>query len=80
MAQEKPVEFSSSDAFIRQNLGDRAQQSIRIARAQRQQQLRQSPIGPDAGKNLLVLDLPRHDGAGHAFSLECLNQFGELAQ
>ena len=77
---------SSSVEFIRvmpssaRTLADCADQRIGIARRQREQKLRQPPVGLDAAEYLLVLDLPGHDGAGDARALERLDQLGQLAQ
>src|SRR5207248_10522039 len=52
----------------------RSEQGIGVAGGEREQKLCQSPIRADAGKNLLVLHLPGHDGAAHAFALESLDE------
>ena len=79
--REMKSNSSSMDAFVSENLGDRAEQSESVLRvAKRKQKLGETPVGLDAGENLLVLDLSGHDGAGDAFSLEGLDELGELAE
>ncbi len=68
------------DAFVAENFGHGAEQHVGVAGAQVEQQLRQPPVGTDAGEDLLVLDLPGHDGAGDAFGLEGFDEAGELAE
>ena len=74
------MEFSRVMPSSAEDFSDRSEQRIGIARAERKQQLRQSPIRTDAGENLLVLDLSRHDRARNTFPLEGINQLGEFAQ
>ena len=68
------------DAFVREYLGHRADQRIRIAQRQCEQHLRQPPVRLDAAENPLVLDLPGHDGLRHAFCFERFDQLRQLAQ
>ena len=68
------------DALIGQHLRHRAQQHVRIPRAQIQQQLRQSPVRPDARENLFVLHLPRHYRGLHVFFMKDLNEPRQFAQ
>ena len=76
---QQPCGFLQRDAFIRQNLRYRSEQGIGVAGGEREQKFCQSPVRTDAGKNLLVLHLPGHDGAAHAFALEGLDQLGEFS-
>src|SRR5208282_4043272 len=68
------------DALTRQNLRDRAQQRVRIACPEREQQLRQPPVRLDGGKNLLVLYLPRHDGASDTLGFKRIDKLRQFAQ
>ena len=68
------------DALVAEDLGHGAEQHVGVAGAEVEQQLRQPPVGADAGEDLLVLDLSGHDGAGDAFGLEGLDEPRELAE
>src|SRR5207248_5073338 len=57
-------------AFVRQDFRDSAEKRVSVAQIEGEQQLRQAPIGADAGKNLLVLHLSRHDGRSEEHTSE----------
>src|SRR5208337_2264022 len=69
-----------SDAFVREDFTDGADQRIRIARGQRKQQLGHTPVRLEAAENLLVLDLPGHDCARDAFALEGVDEPRQFAK
>ena len=68
------------DALVGEDLGDRAEQHVGVARAQVEEELGETPVGTDAGEYLRVLDLAGHDGAGDAGGLEGVDEAGELAE
>ena len=74
------VEFSSVMPSSARTFATAPKQRIRVASSEREQKLGQTPIWPDAGEDLLMLDLSRHDGTLHAFALECVDQPGKFSQ
>ena len=77
---EEGCRVLQDDAFVGEDLCQGAEQGIGVARAQRKQQLRQTPVGLDIGEDLLVFHLSRHDGAAHTFALESVDELGEFAE
>ena len=75
MGSRNDVDEMQRDAFVFEDLGDRAEQHVRVARAEVEQELGEAPVGADGGEDLLVLDLAGHHGAGDAFVLEGFDEF-----
>ena len=64
----------------REDLGDRAEQHVGVARAQVEEQFCEAPVGADGGEDLGVLDLAGHHGSGDACGLEGFDEAGEFAE
>ena len=69
------------DAVVAEDVGDRADETIGIARANLGEQREQRDVGNDpSGENLRVLHLAGHDGVRRAGLLEELDAGAELAE
>ena len=68
------------DAFVVEDFGDCAEEHVGVAGAEVEEELGETPVGADAGEDLLVLDLAGHDGSGDAFGLEGFDEAGEFAE
>jgi hypothetical protein len=68
------------DAFVAEHFCNCAQEHVGVASAEVEEELGESPVGTDAGEDLLVFNLAGHDGAGDAFGLEGFDEAGELAE
>jgi hypothetical protein len=68
------------DALVAEDLCDCSQEHVGVAGAEVEEELGESPVGADAGEDLLVFDLAGHGGAGDAFGLEGFDEAGEFAE
>ena len=68
------------DAFVRQDLGHAADQSVGVLGFERRQQLHQAPVRHDGGENLDVLHLPAHHHLADAFLFADVDQLAQRAQ
>src|SRR5580765_4839251 len=68
------------NTFVAKDFRDGTEQGVGVARTQREQEFRETPVGLDVREDLLVLDLSGHDGAVDAFALESFDQLGEFAE
>jgi len=68
------------DAFVAEDFCDCAEEHVGVAGAEVEEKLGESPVGTDAGEDLLVFDLAGHDGSGDAFGLEGFDETGEFAE
>src|ERR1035437_7094878 len=68
------------NAFVRQDADDAADQAIGVLCRERGEQLEQTPVGGDGGKDFGVLHLAAHHDLGDAVLLADVDHLAELAE
>jgi hypothetical protein len=77
---EQECRIGQSDALVGENFGDAVNERFGVLGFERCEQLDQSPVGHDGGKDFGVLDLAAHHHLLNAFALADVDEFAKRAE